>query len=244
VADDNVGGLQVIDVSIVTNPTRVGWYDTPGLALGVAVLGSYAYVADEAVGGLQILDVSCLSSSSTTSSSTTITTTSTSSINQPSSSLLTSLSQSSANTSWTSSSARSSINTFSTETSTVFNDTLTSSDITTLPLPTDSASNTPRLLWIGLGVGIAGVICLGATGTTLFYLLKKRKQSADLVNGNSGDIIAGHSEAPTFELKPPESEYQKASDIVPAIGEYDKTPDRVTYEDAYQKTPDRVSANT
>jgi hypothetical protein len=39
-------GLQVIDVSDPANPRRVGGYDTPGYALGVAVSGNYAYVAD------------------------------------------------------------------------------------------------------------------------------------------------------------------------------------------------------
>jgi hypothetical protein len=49
--------LQVIDVSDPANPRRVGGYDTPGYALGVAVSGNYAYVADYDA-GLQVIDVS------------------------------------------------------------------------------------------------------------------------------------------------------------------------------------------
>jgi len=39
-------GLRVVDVSTPSNPTEVGFYDTPGYAQGVAVAGGYAYVAD------------------------------------------------------------------------------------------------------------------------------------------------------------------------------------------------------
>ncbi|NGX43067.1 MAG: hypothetical protein K940chlam7_01358, partial [Chlamydiae bacterium] len=56
VADQN-WGLQIIDVSNVTNPTLAGSYDTPGIAFGVALSGNYAYVTD-LYSGLQIIDVS------------------------------------------------------------------------------------------------------------------------------------------------------------------------------------------
>ena len=50
-------GLRVVDVFTPTNPTEVGYYDTPGYARGVAVAGNYAYVADGG-SGLQVVDVS------------------------------------------------------------------------------------------------------------------------------------------------------------------------------------------
>ncbi|NGX43776.1 MAG: hypothetical protein K940chlam7_02080, partial [Chlamydiae bacterium] len=52
---DASSGLQIIDVSNITNPIIAGSYDT-GYASGVAVSGSYAYVVGS--GGLQIIDVS------------------------------------------------------------------------------------------------------------------------------------------------------------------------------------------
>jgi hypothetical protein len=61
VADDTEG-LQIIDVSDSAHPVRVGGYDTPGFASGVAVVGNYAYVSDSALGlnpsSLQVIDVS------------------------------------------------------------------------------------------------------------------------------------------------------------------------------------------
>jgi hypothetical protein len=56
VADFN-SGLQIIDISNPTNPTRKGSYDTSGYAAGVQVVGNYAYVADSD-SGLQIIDIS------------------------------------------------------------------------------------------------------------------------------------------------------------------------------------------
>jgi hypothetical protein len=51
-------GLRVVDVSTPSNPTEVGFYDTPGWgAAGVAVAGGYAYVADRN-SGLRVVDVS------------------------------------------------------------------------------------------------------------------------------------------------------------------------------------------
>jgi len=38
-------------------PEPIGLYDTPGLAFGVAVAGTYAYVADDTA-GLRVVDVS------------------------------------------------------------------------------------------------------------------------------------------------------------------------------------------
>ncbi|MBC8254828.1 MAG: hypothetical protein H8E35_12500 [Ardenticatenia bacterium] len=47
-------GLRVVDVSNPASPTELGFYDTPGDAGAVAVVGSTAYVA----GGLRVVDVS------------------------------------------------------------------------------------------------------------------------------------------------------------------------------------------
>lgn len=47
-------GLQVVDLSNLAKPTLVGLYVTPGLARGVTVRGSYAYMAD-GYGGLIVL---------------------------------------------------------------------------------------------------------------------------------------------------------------------------------------------
>jgi len=49
-------GLQVVDISDPTHPMRAGSYDTPGIAYGVAITESYAYIADSA--GLRVLDIS------------------------------------------------------------------------------------------------------------------------------------------------------------------------------------------
>lgn len=50
-------GLRVVNVSDPTNPVEVGFYDTPGYALAVHVVGGYAYVADGDA-GLRVIDVS------------------------------------------------------------------------------------------------------------------------------------------------------------------------------------------
>jgi hypothetical protein len=50
---DHYAGLRVIDISTPSNPTEVGYHDTPFSARGVAITGSYAYVADR-LAGLQI----------------------------------------------------------------------------------------------------------------------------------------------------------------------------------------------
>jgi len=55
VAGDSTG-LRVIDISNPSNPVEVGYYDTPGYAMGVAVSGSYAYVADWHY-GLRVIDI-------------------------------------------------------------------------------------------------------------------------------------------------------------------------------------------
>ncbi|MCW9681957.1 cadherin domain-containing protein, partial [Dolichospermum planctonicum UHCC 0167] len=54
---DSDSGLQIIDISNPTTPTRKGSYDTSGWAFGVQVVGNYAYVADYD-SGLQIIDIS------------------------------------------------------------------------------------------------------------------------------------------------------------------------------------------
>lgn len=50
-------GVAIWDVSNALKPTRLGHYDTPGYACGLAIKESHAYVAD-GDGGLRILDVS------------------------------------------------------------------------------------------------------------------------------------------------------------------------------------------
>jgi len=49
--------LIILDISNPAAPSEAGYYDTPGDAWGVAVVGNYAYVAD-GYGGLRIVDVS------------------------------------------------------------------------------------------------------------------------------------------------------------------------------------------
>ncbi|MEZ6121774.1 MAG: hypothetical protein R3C49_01210 [Planctomycetaceae bacterium] len=49
-------GLRVLDVSDPANITELGFFDTPGFALSVQVIGGTAYVADLA-SGLRVLDV-------------------------------------------------------------------------------------------------------------------------------------------------------------------------------------------
>ncbi|MEJ2354064.1 MAG: hypothetical protein P8Y03_30175, partial [Anaerolineales bacterium] len=53
----NRAGLQVVDVSDPSAPTRLGEIDTPGEAVGVALEGNYAYIADGGQ-GLSIVDIS------------------------------------------------------------------------------------------------------------------------------------------------------------------------------------------
>jgi len=56
VADWNYG-LRIINISNPSSPFEVGFYDTPGLAHGVAISSNYAYVADGS-SGLRIINVS------------------------------------------------------------------------------------------------------------------------------------------------------------------------------------------
>ena len=49
-------GLDIIEISSTSDPSKVGNYDTPGSAWDVFVSGSFAYVADE--GSLQIINIS------------------------------------------------------------------------------------------------------------------------------------------------------------------------------------------
>ena len=58
VADHELGGLVIFDISDPAAPALVGSYDTPGLALSVVVAGNYAYVADHELGGLQVINIS------------------------------------------------------------------------------------------------------------------------------------------------------------------------------------------
>lgn len=51
------GGMEVLDVSTLKAPKRIGGVDTPGFASSIVVLGNYAYVADGGA-GLQIIDIS------------------------------------------------------------------------------------------------------------------------------------------------------------------------------------------
>ena len=209
---DGTSGLQIIDVSNVANPTLAGSIDTPGLAIGVAVSGNYAYVADEG-SGLQIINVSNVANPMRVGW-----------YNTPDRAYGVAVSGSYAyvadgnsglqiidiscflgSSTTSTNQLNSSILTNSTMSSTVLSNTLlhTSSKITTLPLPTDSSSNNTRSLRIGLGVGIAVVVCLGATGITWFYLLKKRKESADLeTNAWEDNISSGSATHKSFKLSP------------------------------------------
>lgn len=56
-ADWSGGGLRVIDISNPTQPHSIGFYDTPGDALNLAVSGNYAYIADD-YQGLRVVDIS------------------------------------------------------------------------------------------------------------------------------------------------------------------------------------------
>ncbi|NGX43543.1 MAG: hypothetical protein K940chlam7_01841 [Chlamydiae bacterium] len=261
----NSRGLEIVDVSNKSNPTFLGWFDIRAIggsdSRGVCFWNDYVVIGDTA--GIYIFDVSNKSNPILVGSDDTGggwgITTSGNTIFAPyfqfglrsiairnctdtSSSINTKISQS--NESLTTSSYQTSEKLTTQGSNTLRNTLMNTSLYLTVedPKTATSVSTHPRSLRIGLGVGIAGLVCLGATGTALFYLLKKRKDSLDLVVGNREDVNARYSEAPTFELKPPENEYQKASDIVPFANDYQKTPDHVTYEDAYQKTPDRVSA--
>ena len=53
---DGDGGLQIIDISVPSDPARVGGYNSGGFVRSVQVVGSYAYVADSL--GLDVLDIS------------------------------------------------------------------------------------------------------------------------------------------------------------------------------------------
>ncbi len=50
-------GLDIVDISDISNPVKVGNYDIPGSASGIYASGNYAYVAD-GEDGLLIIDVS------------------------------------------------------------------------------------------------------------------------------------------------------------------------------------------
>ena len=54
---DGDAGLEIWDVSTPSSPVKLGFYDTPDQAHGVAVSGTYAYVADGS-SGLRVIDIS------------------------------------------------------------------------------------------------------------------------------------------------------------------------------------------
>lgn len=54
--NNNDGGLWVVDVSEPSNPTEVGFHDTPGSAERVTIAENYAYIADGGE-GLRVVDV-------------------------------------------------------------------------------------------------------------------------------------------------------------------------------------------
>ncbi len=53
---DNSAGLRILDIS--NNLSEIGFFDTPGWALNVEIIGNLAYIADYAGGGIRIVDVS------------------------------------------------------------------------------------------------------------------------------------------------------------------------------------------
>ena len=201
VADWVGGGLQIIDVSNVTNPMGVGFYDTPAYAMDVALLGDYAYVADD-ISGLQIIDVSNVTNPVLVSF-----------YDTPVIAVSVVLSGGYAFVADTSSGlqiidlsclSKSRTTSSSVMDTTVINNTFVPTSTHTISqyLPTNSASSNPGLK-IGLGVGIIGVVCLGVTGITLFYLLKRRKESADLEISRKDESRSSSSRThKSFELKP------------------------------------------
>ena len=53
---DGTAGLRVVNIANPAAPAPVGFYDTPGQALGVTVDGNYAYVADDTA-GLRVVNI-------------------------------------------------------------------------------------------------------------------------------------------------------------------------------------------
>jgi hypothetical protein len=49
--------LRIVNVSDPANPTEVGAYNTPGVARGVVVIDTLAYVADGSAGGMRVVNV-------------------------------------------------------------------------------------------------------------------------------------------------------------------------------------------
>ena len=54
----NSDGLQILDVSNPLGPSVTGTRFTPGVATGIDIEGTTAYIADGWKGGLQIIDIS------------------------------------------------------------------------------------------------------------------------------------------------------------------------------------------
>jgi hypothetical protein len=55
---DNLGGLEIIDVTDPTNMTTLGYCYLPDVAWSVDVEGNYAYIANYILGGVEAVDVS------------------------------------------------------------------------------------------------------------------------------------------------------------------------------------------
>ncbi len=53
---DGSAGLRIVDITDPAYPVEIGFYDTPGSTIGVAVAGDYAYLADGNA-GLRIVDI-------------------------------------------------------------------------------------------------------------------------------------------------------------------------------------------
>lgn len=51
-------GLRVVDISTPSSPSEIGYYDTPGLARGIALMGDYALIADGYDSGVRVLNIS------------------------------------------------------------------------------------------------------------------------------------------------------------------------------------------
>ena len=170
VADGPAGGFQIIDVSNAANPVRMAWYGTAGFPVGVTVTGTTAYLAD-GFAGLQIIDVGNATNPvrlgwyDTLGDASGVAVTDTTAYVADWSSLqiidVACLFSSRTGSSATSDSASA------------------QATLTSATSSLTNASSNPGLVWIGLG-GVAGVVCLGATGATFFYLLKKRKHTAGL----------------------------------------------------------------
>ncbi|NGX43178.1 MAG: hypothetical protein K940chlam7_01469 [Chlamydiae bacterium] len=265
------GGLEIVDVSNKSNPMFSGWFDTNAIggsdSRGVCFWNDYVVIGNTA--GIYIFDVSnksapILVGSDNTGGGWGIATLG-NTIFAPYFQFglrviairnCTDTSSSSATSTSTSMSSSTTTSSNTTSTIILFRSTIPGNIPTTPP----ASFKQSFFVWVGLGIGVAGVVCLGASGTTLFYWVKRRNSLAD-------ELTITHSKETPLELRPKESEhqktpahvtqeheygltpdvvtheseYKKASDVLSYEGEYKKTPDHVSYEDAYRKTPDVVT---